>query len=474
MAVTRSAELSPASLPVGALLGHWQVVGRSGWGSYGAVYRVVRQGQESGSPAALKIALRAFDPRFEREVELLSRIHHPGVPAVVDRGFWTDPEGHVFPYLVMGWVEGLPLYEWAAKRRSTSRQVMELLAQVARALEATHAAGCVHRDVKGDNVLVSEEGRAWLIDFGCGWHEGARRLTETALPPGTPPYRSGEALRFQFRFRQDMEAHYAYPPEDDLYALGVTAYRLVTGSYPPPRTDPEYALDPSRPRPPPLLPPRELATVNPELDALILILLAEDPRARGTASAIAIALEQAAQGAGHEADVPVGPTASMVPTERTERPGPRPWHARMLAWMSFSRAVSLAGALVLGIWLVAPRLAPNGLQEEAPRQMAQSDAQDAGVDGGTAGLGEEVLTAPMSVHVPVLEQASVAVDVPREPLRGQRRPPCHPTGEVELHGGCWVQIGTTQAPCGTAGFEWDGKCYLPSFPTQRQPTSDTP
>jgi hypothetical protein len=474
MQPTHSAELSPASLPEGELLGPWQVVCRGGWGSYGVVYCVVRQGQEEATPAALKLALRPRDPRYDREVELLSRIHHPQVPELLDRGFWTDSEGHLFPYVVMEWVEGVPLYEWAAKRRLTSRQMMVLLAQVARALEATHAAGCVHRDVKGDNVLVGAEGSASLIDFGCGWYPGARRLTETAVPPGTPLYRSPQALRFQFRYQRDAEAYYAYPPEDDLYALGVTAYRLVTGSYPPPRTDPECELEPRRPRPPPLLPPRELATVCPELDALILRLLSMNPQERGTAGEMAQALEQAAKRAGREADVPVGPTPSMAPTQRTARPGPRPWHVRALAWLSFSRVSTLAAAVMLCTWVLAPRHEQVGFQEETPREVAQREARDAGVDGGTSGLGEEVLTAPMLAQRPVLSRAAIALDLPRDPLKGQCRPPCHPTGEVEINGGCWVQYGAARAPCGNAGYEWDGKCYLPIFPGQRQPTSDSP
>lgn len=69
----------------------------------------------------------------------------------------------------MEWVEGESLHEWAAWRNPTSRQVAGVLAQVSRALEATHAVEGLHRDVKGDNVLVRlADSRVFLMDFGAG------------------------------------------------------------------------------------------------------------------------------------------------------------------------------------------------------------------------------------------------------------------------------------------------------------------
>ncbi|MDY7225085.1 serine/threonine-protein kinase [Hyalangium rubrum] len=466
--------LGPASLPKDTVLGRWRVVARSGRGAYGAVYRAVRLGQEQGPPAALKISMQPREPRFHREVELLSRIRHPGVPALEDSGWWTDEEGHFYPYLVMGWAEGVSLYEWASARRFTSRQVLRLLGQVARALEATHAQGCVHRDVKGDNVLVSPEGRAFLTDFGCGWYPEAKPLTDGTVPPGTPQYRSPQALRFQFQFRRDLEAHYVYPPADDVYALGVTAYRMVTGRYPPRGADPECEMESERPQPPSLLPPRELSTISPGLDALILRMLSEAREERGTAGELARAFEAAAEGSGPEEDAPVGPTPSMAPTVRTSKPGPRPWWARAIARLVPWLAVATVVGGMICVWELASLHARVEFEEELPREVARGETQDAGVDGGVVGLGEGVLTAPVQVSAPVLSRTGVALDIPKEPFKGQRRPPCHPEGEVEIRGGCWVQYGKAEAPCGDAGFEWDGRCYLPIFATPRQPTSDNP
>ncbi|HEX8701621.1 MAG TPA: serine/threonine protein kinase, partial [Myxococcaceae bacterium] len=101
------------ALRPGTQVGSWRVVKRSAQGSYGAIYLAEPVSQEGARAGALKLALHAGDERFEREVELLSRIRHPNVPRLLESGAWTAPEGTSFPYLVMEWVEGVPLYEWA-------------------------------------------------------------------------------------------------------------------------------------------------------------------------------------------------------------------------------------------------------------------------------------------------------------------------------------------------------------------------
>lgn len=81
----------PAFLPPGTLIGPWRVVAWAGRGVYGAVYKAVRAEQENAGPVALKLALHPGDPRFAREVELLRRQHHPGIPRFQDAGAWRHP-----------------------------------------------------------------------------------------------------------------------------------------------------------------------------------------------------------------------------------------------------------------------------------------------------------------------------------------------------------------------------------------------
>jgi serine/threonine protein kinase len=83
------------------------------------------------------------------------------------------------------------------------------------------------------NVLVTEEGRAVLTDFGLGTYPGARALTRQAEPLGTPQYLSPQALHPRQRYWRRAEPRYEAGPTDDVYALGVTAWRLIMDTYPP-------------------------------------------------------------------------------------------------------------------------------------------------------------------------------------------------------------------------------------------------
>jgi len=136
-------------LAPGTRVGAWRVRAWQGQGGYGAVYRAERVGWRRSQPGALKVSLSPWGWRMEREVELLSRLSHPSIPRLLDPGGPWPPSGVEHPFFVMEWVEGTPLYAWAEQRAPSCRQVCRVLAHLARALEAVHAAGAVHRDVRG-------------------------------------------------------------------------------------------------------------------------------------------------------------------------------------------------------------------------------------------------------------------------------------------------------------------------------------
>ncbi|WP_225414171.1 serine/threonine protein kinase [Stigmatella hybrida] len=461
-------EESPDALGPGTLLGPWRLTGRGGRGTYGVVYRAVRAGPEEGEEVALKLALHPRDERFEREAQLLSRIRHPGVPRLLDQGEWCGGMWNLpYPYLVMEWVEGMPLYEWGRLSSPNSRQVLQVLARLAGALEATHGAQGLHRDVKGDNVLVGPGGQVWLMDFGCGTYAGAKALTEGPLAPGTRPYRSPQALRHLWAQRKEGRAYEA-DTGDDIYALGVTAYRLVTGEYPPPGTDleakqarrhaarwvraPAHALN---------------RRVSAELSGFIERMLADAPGKRGDAHVWAKVLEQAAAGAGMAADLPLnGPVEHSAPTVPVLSPfGTTP------PWRGLALVVP-AGVVLLAYLLVA--LSARYIPDEALKPVADAGQEDAG-RVGLADAAVEMVPIARLEHVEERNSwQSVALDMPKEPLKGQKRAPCRPKGEVEISRACWVQVGTVSPPCGNDWFEWKGFCYVPVIARERPNTSDEP
>jgi serine/threonine-protein kinase len=444
-------------------------VDRRGSGAYGVVYLARSVQPEASGFVALKLALHARNERFGREVELLTRIRHPGVPRLLGQAHWLSPEGNPHPFLVMEWVEGLPLYQWAHVRAPSSRQVLRLLAGLARALEATHAAECVHRDVKGDNVLVRlKDGQPFLTDFGSGTWRGAASLTSPVFPPGTPAYRSPEAYRFARNIAKQPIKTYAPGEAEDVFALGVTAYRLVTEQYPPiPESPDEEAhvwVDGTGPRPARALNGR----CSLELSSLISRMLAIQPEARGSASELAEALERAARKAGPEADAPLFPRTEPEPKEEEPVPQCLDSEAPGRSLCSRLAAAGISGAVVLGAIGV---LSLASRQEAAREQAEQRDA-------GTVAMGDTALTAPVaSTRVPST-WSSIALDIPSKPLRGQLRPDangrCPHKSYVSINGGCWTETKGDPKDCGDYTYEYKGACYQPVYPPPRPATSSPP
>jgi serine/threonine protein kinase len=411
-----------------------------GQGAYGAVYRAERGGFRRSQPGALKLSLSAWNWRMEREVELLSRLSHPSIPRLLDRGGPRPPSGE-YPFFVMEWVQGTPLYAWAEQHAPSCWQLCRVLAQLARALQAVHAAGAVHRDVKGDNVLVQlSDRRAVLIDFGSCHFAGAQRLTWHSLPPVTPEYLSPQAGLFYLHSLRQPDGYYPPSPADDLYALGVTAYRLVMGQYPPriaARKDEHGTLQASSPDIRPLL--ESNPRVEPPLRQVIVQLLSDAPEQRGTAEQVAQALEAVAGGEERP--------------ERSRTPGqPRAWKP----WLTLAAAAACAVVLWSSKWV------PWASNAQAP-------------DGGTAALGDSTPTEPQAATASPEENRPLAQQPLPQPRPGQARPDekgrCLGHKQVPINGGCWVeQLPMSAEKCVESGYmPFQGKCYLPAPAPPRKP-----
>ncbi|WP_338052956.1 serine/threonine-protein kinase [Pyxidicoccus trucidator] len=455
------------------------MVERRGLGTYGAVYRAVDVETARGS-VALKVALHPGDERFAREVELLSRIRHPCVPRLVDHGVWQQPAGRCNPYLAMELVDGVSLYNWAREHRPTSRQVLRVLASLARALEATHGAGGVHRDVKGDNVLVSDaDGRVFLTDFGSGHYLGAATLTEPPFPPGTPPYRSPEAWSSVRLPLQDSAVAYAPGPADDVFALGVTAFRLVTNEYPS-LADPASRLGHVEGAG-----SSSARAVNARcceaLSELTSQMLSVSPEERGSARELAEALEEAADEVGPEADVPLFVWEAprlVADVPLFVRQAPRLVEARAAPRHTVRRATGRTrrpwfvaaslGALALGAgWLLGVHSGDGAGKVHAS---VPEDARD----GGAVAVGDSALTAPVSLKRTPFAGPAIAEEVPPQPVPGQTRPNALgrcPQSQVPINGGCWKKLALDAKDCGEGDIVYKGACYTPAYPPPRPSTS---
>ncbi len=448
----------------GVIIGPWVICERWDRGSFGWVFKVTRAGHPEAGVFALKIALYADDPRFPREVALLQRTLHRSIPRFEDRGWWKSSSGRDFPYLVMEWVEGLPLYEWARQQKPTSAQLLQLLAQLAGALAAAHAAGGVHRDVKGDNVLMTAEGRAVLLDWGGGTHQGAKAITDTVLPPGTSSYRAPEAVRWAWAHRMTGEPYPAGPP-DDVYALGVTGYRLCTGTYPP---APEEGSVPQRR----LLPPRELATVSTGLDRLLMACLSQDRRARPPAVTLAIGLSAAA--AERDAAAVILPTPAAKDTDTTSKPGPQPrW--RWPDWASTAVAAMAGGLMAGALLLLAIRGGGSNAPAPVPAWEPPAHLVQPPPEAPDGGVAEEALASVQDATKAMPQYfLSYGRPMPSKPLPGQKKPPCE-RGQKAINGACWIgPLKGQSAPCGDTMFDYAGECYFATGEPLRQPTSEEP
>ncbi|HEX8704377.1 MAG TPA: serine/threonine-protein kinase [Myxococcaceae bacterium] len=416
-----------------------------GQGAYGAVYRAERGGFRRSQPGALKVSLLRWNWRMKREVELLSRLNHPSIPRLLDRGGRHPPTGEEHPFFVMEWVHGTPLYAWAEQHSPSGPRLCRVLAQLARALEAVHAAGAVHRDVKGDNVLVRLSDRLpVLIDFGSCHLAGTPRLTWESLPPMTPEYLSPQAMLFYLHSEGQPDGYYPPSPADDLYALGVTAYRLVMGQYPAcldARRDEQGTWQGTSPDFRPLL--ESNPRLEPPLREVILQLLSFVPEQRGTAAQVAQALEAAAGG-----------------EERPERSGPPERTRSWKPWLTLAAAAACALVLWSSQWV------PRASEAQVP-------------DASTTAGGDTSPTEPPAAPASPREHKPLAQQPLPQPQPGQARPDkkgrCPGDMQVPINGGCWAeQLPMSAEKCAENGYvPFQGKCYLPAPapPKKTVPTS---
>lgn len=178
----------------------------------------------------LDVALRGSigEHRFRREGAMLARLDHPSIVRLLEASVSSAGE----PYLVLEFVEGTPIDQFARARGAKISDRVRLVRQILDALVHAHAARIVHRDLKPSNVLVTENGTVKLLDFGIAKlvdASGRGELTHLSRrggPPMTPAFAAPEQITGT-----------SITPATDLYAIGVLLYLLVAGCHPTLRDD---------------------------------------------------------------------------------------------------------------------------------------------------------------------------------------------------------------------------------------------
>ena len=233
-------------------------------GGMGQVFRGIDR--QSGALVGVKtVRIAGGADRFQREIQILARLRHPGIVAYVAHGRVADEF-----YLVMEWLEGEDLGARLAGAELSIQAAVSIAVQVAAALGAAHSQGVVHRDVKPSNVFLADwrVDRVKLLDYGVARWAGMETLTGTGLVVGTPAYMAPE----QARGERDIDAR------ADVYALGALLFRCLAGRPPFEGDNPNELMAAALHCSAPAL--GELIDVNPEIAALVGQMLDKDPRRR--------------------------------------------------------------------------------------------------------------------------------------------------------------------------------------------------
>ena len=274
-------------------IGPWRIAGIIGHGGMGAVYRGERAEGGFQQLAAIKLIRMGLDQpalrqRFLRERQILARLQHPNIAALLDGGV-SDTGA---PYFAMELVDGEPNDRWCDQRALGLRERVRLFLQVCGAVQHAHRNLVVHRDLKPGNILVAADGQAKLLDFGIAkLLQGDGDAGATRERVLTPEFAAPEQLHGG-----------AITTATDVYALGIVLHRLLAGGAPfadpaaalsattepeaPSRTASRAGEDAARVRG---LDPRRLASaLRGDLDAIVRRCLQREPERR-YASAEALA-----------------------------------------------------------------------------------------------------------------------------------------------------------------------------------------
>ncbi len=331
-----------------------------------------------------------FQARFRREAQSSASLNHPAIVAVYDTGEeYTEEDGHgvAQPYIVMEFVAGRTLRDILREgRKILPERALEITSGVLSALDYSHRAGIIHRDIKPGNVMLTPSGDVKVMDFGIARaiSDASSTMTQTAAVVGTAQYLSPEQARGE-----------TVDSRSDVYSAGCLLYELLTGR-PPFVGDSPVAVAYQHVREPAAPPSDHDTELPPEIDAIVMKALAKRLEERyQSAAAMRSDIERYLAGRPVHAVVPPAPPTSVIPSvdppadatavraavppEEPERRGPR---TGLLVGLAL-----LLLALVAAAVLVVPKLFNGSPDQVRVPSVTGLSEKKARAEIGDAGLG---------------------------------------------------------------------------------------
>jgi serine/threonine protein kinase/beta-lactam-binding protein with PASTA domain len=397
------------------LAGRYVVSRRVGVGGMADVY--LAEDTQLHRDVALKILHpqyagdEGFVERFRREAQAAAKLQHPNIVQIYDWGREGD-----FNFIVMEYVEGMSLKDYLAEEGPLEIvEATRIARDVLAALAYAHRTGLVHRDIKPGNILIGQDDKVQVTDFGIARAEAASTMTQTGTILGTAYYLSPEQAQGQ-----------QLDGRSDIYSLGVVLYEMLTGRRPFEGDSPvsiAYKHVREVPRPPSVYRP----DVPRPLEAIVMNGLAKKPEDRYSSAALmARDLEAFGQGKAVTATLKIpDPEDStqvirkvgVIQRQATQRPG----------WLVALALLLLAGGLALGAWSLITLLSSTLGRVDVPK-----------LAGRTPDAANRVLRT--DGLIPFFQEGESSMTVPEGLVTRQDPPP----GRSVAHGSqvkFWVSTG---------------------------------
>ncbi|OMC40116.1 serine/threonine-protein kinase [Mycobacterium sp. IS-1264] len=325
---------------VGTTFGKYNLTRLLGRGGGGVVYEAYDTGK--GRTVALKILADEFSTndtfrtRFQRESQAAAMLQEPHVIPIHD---WGEIDGSL--YIDMRLVQGQTLLDLITEGPLAPARAVAIIGQVAAALDAAHAEGLVHRDVKPQNIIVTPADFVYLVDFGIAQTKGDPRLTTIGTQIGTLNYMAPE------RFNDKVTT-----PAVDVYSLACVLYESLTGDAPFAGDSLEHLVAGHLALPPPR-PSVANRRVPAALDEVVARGMAKDPDERyGTAGALARAAQRALGSPSADTDG-TRPFTAVAPPQRDSSRHGRGW-VRPTVIAAGTVLVLAAVGVVIGLFVYGP------------------------------------------------------------------------------------------------------------------------